>query len=256
MTPKVLAIWLAAVPALLCAQEELPKAEAILDNYVAVTGGREAYEKRRTEVRTAVVEVVGRDLRFTVTTYRAAPDKSYIITDMPGVGKIEEGTDGEVAWGISAARGPLIKDGFERDVALYGATLNVDLRWREFFTSAETAGIEEIEGRPCYKLTLRWGDGNDQTRYYDKETGLLARLAMRLKTPRGQLSMETSFQDYRSAGDIVQPHKTSVKYPGQEVISTIQSLDNVEIDPSRFALPDQIKALLEKSKATAAAEPR
>jgi len=257
MRSKALAVWLAAVPALLCAQEALPKVEEIMDRYLAVTGGREAYESRRNEVRKATVEVVGRDLRFTATTYRAAPGKSYGITDIPEVGKVEEGTDGEVAWSLTAARGPVIKEGFERDMALYGATLDAELRWREFFTSAQTAGLEEINGRPCYKVLLRWGEGNEQTRFYDKETGFVTKLVMRVKLPRGQFSMEISFQDYRSAGGVLQPHKTAVKFPGQELVSTLESVEtNVEIEPARFALPEPVKALLAKPRGPAAGEPK
>jgi len=252
MKPRSMAIWLAAVPALLCAQEALPKAEEILDRYVAVTGGREAYQKRRTEVRTARLEVAGRDVAFTVTTYRALPGKAYTITEIPGVGKVEEGTDGEVAWSLSEARGPVVKAGFERDMALYGATLDVDLRWREFLTSAKTAGVEEMDGRPCYKVLLGWGESNELTRFYDKETGLLTKGLMRVKLPQGQFTMETSFQDYRSAGGIVQPHKTTTKLPGQEMVGTLQSVEvNVEVDPSRFALPEPVKALLAKQKSAA-----
>ncbi len=257
MTSKALAVWLAAVPALLCAQEALPKAEEIMDRYVAVTGGREAYEKRRTEVRTSKVELAGRDLSFTTTTYRAMPGKVYSIMEIPGVGKAEEGTDGEVAWSLSAARGPVVKEGFERDLALYGARLDTDLRWREFFTSAETAGLEQIDGRPCYKLLLRWGEGNELTRFHDKETGLVTKGLVRVKLPQGQFTMETSFQDYRRAGGVLQPHKTIMKLPGQEVVSTLQSVEtNVEIEPSRFALPEPVNALLAKPKAPAAGEPK
>jgi len=257
MKPRTLAFCLAAVPGLLCAQEALPKAEEILDRYVAVTGGREAYEKRRTEVRTAKLELPGKDLSFTVTTYRAVPGKGYSIMEIPGAGKVEEGTDGEVAWSLSAARGPVVKKGFERDMALYGATLDVDLRWREFITSAETAGLEEIDGRPCYKLLLRWGEGNELTRFYDRETGLVPKGLMRVKLPQGQFTMETSFEDYRMAGGILQPHKTTTKLPGQEMVGTLQGVEaNVEIEPARFALPEPVKALLAKAQAPAAGEPK
>jgi len=252
MRPRSMAIWLAAVPALLGAQEALPKAEEILDRYVAVTGGREAYQKRRTEVRTAKMELAGRDVAFTVTTYRAVPGKAYTVTEIPGVGKVEEGTDGEVPWGLSAARGPVLKEGFERDMALYGATLDVDLRWREFFTSVETGGLEDIDGRPGYKLLLRWGEGNELTRFYDRETGLVTKGLARIKLPQGQFTMETSFQDYRTAGGILQPHKTTTKLPGQEMVGTLQGVEaNVEIPPSRFELPEPIKALLAKQKSAA-----
>lgn len=120
MGTRSMATWLAAVPALLGAQQVLPKAEEILDRYVAVTGGREAYQKRRSEVRTAKLELVGKDVSFIATTYRAAPGKGYSVMEIPGIGRVEEGTDGEVAWSLSVARGPLTKEGFERDIVVPG----------------------------------------------------------------------------------------------------------------------------------------
>jgi len=232
------------------AQDPLPKGEAIMDRYVAVTGGREAYEKRRTEVRTITMEVKGKDLRFAVTVYRAQPNKGYSISDIPGMGKVEEGTDGEVAWGLTSARGAVIKQGTERDMALYGAVMNVDVRWREFFPTAETAGTENIDGRTCYKLLLTATDGNQHTRYYEKETGFLAKVVLKVTTPQGQFPVELLLYDYRPAGGVVQSHRSVKVLPGQEIESKLEKLEtNVEIDPSRFALPEAVKALIEKQKA-------
>lgn len=229
--------------------EALPKGEAIMDRYVAVTGGREAYEKRRTEVRTVTVEVKGRGLRFTVTVYRAQPNKGYSITDIPGMGKVEEGADGEVAWSLTPTRGAVLKQGTERDLALYGAVMNADLRWREFFPTAETVGAEDVGGRTCYKLILTGIDGGKHTRYYDKETGLLVKVVMELKTPQGQAPVELLLYDYRPAGGLVQSHRGIRILPGQEMESKLEKIEtNVEIDPSRFALPEAVKVLTEKKK--------
>lgn len=238
------------------APEPLPKGEAIMDRYVAVTGGREAYESRRTEVRTTTMEVKGRDLRFAVTVYRAQPNKGYSISDIPGLGKVEEGVDGEVAWALTSTRGAAIKQGTERDFALYGAVMNADVRWREFFPTVETAGTENIDGRTCYKLLLTATDGNQHTRYYDKETGFLTKVVLELKTPQGQALIELLLYDYRPAGGLVQSHRGIRILPGQEIESRLEKVEtNVEIDPSRFALPEAVKALIGKKKSETA-EPR
>jgi len=80
---------------------------------------------------------------------------------------------------------------------------------------------------------------------------------MRVKLPQGQFTMETSFQDYRTAGGVLQPHKTTMKLPGQEVVGTLQGVEtNVEIEASRFALPEPVKALLAKKQPPAPETPR
>src|SRR6266851_9757578 len=83
---------------LLSAADPLPKGEAILDKYIEVTGGKAAYEKKRTEVSSAVMEFVGKGVRANMTSYHAEPNRSYMVVEIEGIGKMEEGTDGSVVW--------------------------------------------------------------------------------------------------------------------------------------------------------------
>src|ERR1019366_3689049 len=73
------ALLLLAAPAF--AADDI-KPEAILDKYVEVTGGRAAYEKIQTEVATGTLEIAGMGLSGMLTSYRAAPDKSYTVIDL------------------------------------------------------------------------------------------------------------------------------------------------------------------------------
>ena len=231
------------------AQDPLPAAATVMDRYVSVTGGREAYEMLKTEVRTVLLELKGRDMRFTVTTYRAKPNRMYTITEIPGVGKVEEGVDGDVAWNLSEARGAALKQGAERDFALYGARLDAEANWEEWFPKAEVVSTEEVEGRTCYKLVLTDKDGEQHSRWYDKEAGLLVKLLLQVKLPQGQFPMEMRFYDYRETGGLLQARRTVRVMPGQEMESRVEKIEtNVEIDPARFAMPDAVKALLEKQQ--------
>src|SRR2546425_13319472 len=85
-----------AVRLALGAADPLPKAEAILDKYIEVTGGKAAYEKKRTEVSTAVMEVIGKGVKANMTSYHAEPNHSYLGVEIEGIGKKEEGTGGWV----------------------------------------------------------------------------------------------------------------------------------------------------------------
>src|ERR1043166_7944689 len=91
------------------AADTLPKAETILDKFIEVTGGKAAYEKRHTEVSTGSMEIVGKGIKGTLTSYRSEPDKSYTEIDIQGIGKVQEGSDGAVAWSLSAMQGPRVK---------------------------------------------------------------------------------------------------------------------------------------------------
>ena len=133
------------------AADELPKAETILDKYIEVTGGKAAYEKNRSEVSTGTMEFVGKGIKGTVSSFRAAPDKSYTEVDIQGIGKVKEGTDGKMAWSLSAMQGPRVKDGEEKASALQAARFNAELHWRDIY-KAETKGVEKVDGKDCYKV--------------------------------------------------------------------------------------------------------
>src|SRR5437763_6729311 len=91
------------------ADDALPKAETILDRFIEVTGGKAAYQKRKTEIANGTLEFTAQGLKGTLTRYSADPDKSYSALDIEGVGKIEMGSGGGIAWEKSAILGPRLK---------------------------------------------------------------------------------------------------------------------------------------------------
>ena len=57
------------------ADDTLPKAETILDRYIEVTGGKAAYEKRKTEIATGTFEMAAMGVKGTITHYAASPTR-------------------------------------------------------------------------------------------------------------------------------------------------------------------------------------
>ena len=231
----------------MAADEALPKADTILEKFIEVTGGRAAREKLRTEVSTGSIEFVGKGIKGTLTTYKEVPDKMLLVMDIPGIGKIEEGYDGQVAWGRNAMQGPRIKEGDEKALAVRGASFNAELKWHDFYKSADTKGVEEVDGKPCYKIIMTPIQGNPETRFYDKQSSLLVKSSMVVKTQMGEIAAETDVADYRKEGDFLMPHKVTQKVAGQELLMTLDTVKyNGEIEKGRFDLPDEIKALVKK----------
>jgi hypothetical protein len=236
--------------AIAVAQEPLPKAEAILDGYIEATGGRAAYEKLRNSVTAATMEIVGQGISFKMAGYAAAPNKKHTVIEIPGMGKMEEGTDGQVAWSLSTVQGPRIKEGQEKAQALLGAAFNSDLRWRELYKTAETVGVEEVNGQPCYQVLMTSNEGLQQTQCFDKKSGLLVKSRITVKAQMGDVPTESLPSDYKKVDGILLSHKGTAKVMGMDMVVTIQSVKhNVEIDESHFRLPDEIKALLVKGGA-------
>jgi hypothetical protein len=226
------------------------KPEAILDKYVEVTGGRAAYEKIQTEIATGTLELTGMGLSGTLTSYRAAPDKSYTVIDFAGVGKAEQGSNGEVAWSINAQEGARIKQGDERATALRSDAMHAEIRWRDFYKKTELAGTEDVGGKACYKIVLTPKEGSAETRYYDKSSNLLVKVVLPVTTPQGAMTVEQNLSDYRDEGGILVPHTLMQKIPNVDILVKIESIKrNAEIPAGRFDLPAEIKALMTDKKA-------
>jgi len=237
-----------AGPALrVLAAQDLPKAETILDKYVEVTGGKAAYEKLHNMVLTGSMTFGAMGVKATMVSYHAEPNKTYTEIEIAGMGKILDGSDGTTAWSLSAMQGPHIKDGDEKDQAMREDAFNGELEWRKLYKEAKTVGTETIDGKECYKVLMTPNSGPPATRYYDKQTFLLVKIAMTAKTPMGDIQVESTMDDYRKEGDILMPHKTTQSMAGQQFSATIDSVKyNVDIPADRFDLPSEIKALQKK----------
>ncbi len=241
----IAAIALAAASAR--AADDLPKAETILDKGIEATGGKAAYQKIHTEVATGSMSING--ITGTSTTYKAEPDKVLNEIVFQGIGSMQEGSNGKVAWSNSAMQGPHVKEGEEKEVALMMARFDAEVNWRSLYPKVETVGTETVDGAECYKVLLTPKAGKPMTRYYDKRTGLLRKLSMTATTPMGEVNVESTFDDYRKDGDILSPHKMTNQAMGQQFVITIDKVEyNAEIPASKFDLPEAIQALLAKDK--------
>ena len=241
------ALVLSFAGSLALAADDLPKAETILDKSIEATGGKAAYQKIHNEISTGSMSVSG--LSGTATIYRAEPDKMLTEINFDAIGKISEGSNGKIAWSNSAVQGPHIKEGDEKDMALMMAKFDADVNWRDQFTKVETVGAETVEGKDCYKLSLTPKFGKPMTRYYDKKTGLLVKSEMTVKSPMGEMTVESTADDYRKEGDILTAHKLTNKAMGQQFGITIEKVQyNVDIPGTKWELPAEIQALLDKDK--------
>ena len=231
----------------LYAADDLPKADTIIDKYVEATGGKAAYEKIRSDVTSGTMTLGAMGLKGPMVIYSQSPDKRAVEITLEGVGKIVEGSNGEIAWSFNAMQGPRLKEGAEKAEALGQARHNADLYWRELYKSAETTGSETVGGKDCYKVLLTTKDGTTATRWYDKKSGLLVQMAQTAESPMGKIDAVVSADDYRKEGDLLVPHKMTTSMAGQELLMTIDKVEyNVEIPKEKLEPPAEVKALIKK----------
>ncbi len=247
-----LALFLSPI-VLFAADDALPPADTILNRYVEVTGGRAALEKRHNSVEHGTFELAAMGVKGTLVIYEAEPNKNRAVIDLTGIGKIESGSNGEVAWENNPLQGPRVKQGVERVDALRDATFNASLFTKKLYSKVETTGSETVEGHDCYKVVLTPAEGSPTTEFFDKKSGLLVKTSATRSSAMGEVTAEIVSDDYRKDGDVLEPHKLTQRAAGQEFVLTLEKVEvNVDLPKDAFDLPAEIQELLKKAPQAAA----
>ncbi|HUU84507.1 MAG TPA: outer membrane lipoprotein-sorting protein [Phycisphaerae bacterium] len=238
------------------AGDEEPTVEAVMAKYIEALGGKAALEKIHNRVTKADMEVSPPGMTMKVTAWEAAPNLSYVLVESESMGRIEEGTDGKVSWSNHPMMGAKVREGAELDRALKDATFNSDLKWRELYKTVELAGTEEMEGKPCYKIVATPEDGQPETWYVDKESSLKIKVQRIMEGPMGQVPITTTIGDFKKVDGVMIAYKTVQEVASmQKAVVTLTSVEhNVDLPKDRFALPEEIRSLIELQKESAAEE--
>ena len=72
--------------------------EQVLQRYIQACGGKEALERVTSRISRGTVEIPAAGVRGTFESYAQAPNKVAVTIELPGLGTIQEGFDGAVAW--------------------------------------------------------------------------------------------------------------------------------------------------------------
>lgn len=227
----------------------LPNAEEIIERHIFESGGPEAWEMLRTQKVTGTITYVARNLEARMETWAAGGGRYYQSTDIPGMGKQEEGSDGIIAWDRSPAIGPRVRP--RRNAAALGITLDAAgvIAWRLLIERVRTEAEERIDGHDCYRVRLVPRDGSrDMIRWYDRDTGLLYRSSLAARTDMGDLPVLMTFEEYRDIAGVKWPSRVRTTASGQDTIFAADEVKlNEPVDDSVFDVPPEIRDLADKS---------
>ena len=231
------------------AADPLPSAESVLDRYIQVTGGKQAYEKRKSEIAHGTVEFPALGIKGSMTRYAAEPDKYYYTIDIEGLGKMETGVNGSIAWENTALLGPRVKTGVERAEAIREGNMNSTLNWRKLYPKVVNAGIETIDGEECYKVIMTPAEGQPVTGYYQKKSGLQVKITTVASSQMGDIPVELIASEYKDFGGILEPAKVTQKAGPSEFSITLERVEvNPAIPPEQFAVPAEVRKLVDKAE--------
>ncbi|HEV3048870.1 MAG TPA: hypothetical protein VGX50_01095, partial [Longimicrobium sp.] len=232
-----LAAVLAAVAGPPARAQQLPPARQIVDRHVQAIGGRPAlarFQQRRIVSETTLPN----GATMTADAYQAAPNKTFVRTELPGVGTVLAGHDGAVAWSSDPARGARALGGDELGEALRQAEFWEYLDPAAAYRSLETVGEKTVGGRPCWEVRMVHASGAEAHGCFDKESGLLAQTS----TQAGAMRLDVTISEYRDFDGIRMPSRMVTSIMGQEMTTTITSVSHEPFSASIFAVPAEVRA--------------
>jgi hypothetical protein len=227
---------------------DLPSGEELLKRCIERSGGAERLANAKGVEMTGTVEMVGRNISGSVLINEQG-EKSYSAIEFPGIGKIEEGYDGSVAWESSAIQGTRIKEGDEKAAVERSSSFRVLTHWKDYYSAIRTVGSDDVDGKPAWKVEMTPKQGKVETFYFDRDSGLLARMDQIAPSPLGEIPTEMDLTDYRVVEGVQTPFSMTQKVVGQTIAIRLDKVTyNANIAPGRFDLPAAVKELLNKKK--------
>ena len=227
---------------------DLPTGESLLQRCVEREGGATALARAENAIMTGTVELVGHNMSGPLAMYQQG-EKAYTSIDLPGIGKIEEGFDGTVAWENNLLQGPRIKDGEELEAVKRAARVSMFSNWKDYYKSAVTAGAENVDGKPAWKIDMTPTQGGVEEFYFDRDSGLLVKMTQTLPTALGDIPVEITFGDYRIVQGVQTPFIMTQKAMSQNMAMHIDKVTyDAKLPANRFDLPAEVKAIADKKK--------
>lgn len=245
----LLPLFFCLLAATLPVAAELPTAESIFQKSIDKSGGSEALAKIKSTVLTGTLTMPAQNVSGSLKIFSEG-EKTYSAITLPGLGTVEDGFDGDIAWEVSAIQGARIKEGDEKAALKNSSSINMFKNWKERFKDLKTVGTEEIEGKPAYKVEVTPNEGKPLTMFFDQTSGLLVRLSVVVPTPMGEVPTDTFLSDYKPVSGVMTPFTMTQKIMTASIVTKFDAVEyNADIPKDRFDLPQKIKELVEKRKA-------
>jgi hypothetical protein len=223
----------------------LPNALDLVEHFIDVTGGKDAYRAIQTQAVRGEMTFAGQAAKVPLVFY-AMKGKMYMSLDMPSIGKFEYGSDGKTGWQRSVVLGPKLEPS-SRVGGFLGPDANRILSWAESGAALETVGKDQVNGSACYKIAVGAEAPVESSLCFDEQTGLLVKATGPVLENGRIVSLETTFADYQAHNGFRTPHHLETEIAGKQgTIDIRQMTINEPLPDGVFDLPPDVRALREK----------
>lgn len=240
-------VALAAAPAL-PAQDALPGASEIISRHVTAIGGRDAFLAKQSVRTTGTFELPAMGVRGSFDAAQMRDGASIMKIELPGLGQIASGYDGQFAWSTNPMIGPRLLDGAELAQIRDDASFAASLREAPAVTDAETVGISEMGGERCYRVRVTWASGRKTHDCYSVESGLLIGSEMTQLSPTGALDVTVVYGEYRDFGGVRMATVATQRAAGQEQVLRFTAVEFDAASAEMFVPPPDVAPLIQRAR--------
>jgi len=235
-----------AAPAAAPAVGPLPSAQYVLDRFVQVTGGKDAWLRHKSITIHGRFQVPARNLEVEAVSY--SKDGKVLQIAMLAAGKSLSGYDGHTAWDLEPDGKVTIHSGDEIKSIARDADMYYHVHVMDYFKSMEVVDVQDFNAHSCYHLrgVNNWGKTNEQ--FYDRQSGLLIGYAFNTAWRGGNGDATQTFEDYRDFGGVLMSAKTITRDGNSLSTFMITSISYDDVDDSIFALPHAVSERLAASQ--------
>jgi hypothetical protein len=237
-------LWSVAIPSGAAAQD-LPDATALIQRYAKQVGG-DAWKSHKSARMKATLEMPSAGLSASIEAVNIFPNNYMMTMEIPGMGSIQSGFDGTVAWMRDPSQGPRLLEGAEAEQVAEEAEPDASTRTTPKILSSETVEKTSLNGQECYKVKHTWKSGRVTFDCFAVSDGLLVATIAKQASMMGEMEVTTLHSGYKDFGGFKRASVVTAQMMGQEARTTITDWQWDTVEAKDLQLPADIKALVSK----------
>lgn len=184
---------------------EIPQgltAEKVVENFVNAIGGTAKLRGVKDQVMKMSSEMQGMTLE--INSSSTASGKVLMTVSVDGNVMQKQVFDG--TRGMTSAMGQNMElAGDQLEEMKEQAILFPEIQYKENGYTLKLLEIENIDGKPAYKVQVTSAKGKSKTEFFDTASGLRVRSVATQDTPMGEITVTSNFADYREVEGIKFP---------------------------------------------------
>ena len=223
----------------------LPAAKDLIAKWAAATGA-DAWKNHKSSRMKATFDMPAQGISANMEQVTLYPQQSAMKIDIPGMGEIRQGFNGEVAWSLNPMQGPSIVTGKQLEAQKEDNDPANYSRVSPAIVSSETVEKTTLNGQECYKVKHTWKSGKVSHDCFSAADGMIVWSQQTQSGPMGEVETTITYAAYKDFGGVKRAATTTFEAMGQQQVITMTGWEWDTVDAKELELPAEIKALVEK----------